>query len=58
MILGLLEEYERECTGMDPELCTEWFMQAAGILDDALCAAGCGQANPFRFKHILGGQSV
>ncbi len=58
LILGLLEEYERECTGMDPELCTEWFMQAAGILDDALCAAGCGQANPFRFKHILGGQSV
>ncbi len=58
LILGLLEEYEKTCTGRDPVWCTAWFCQAAGTLDDALEAAGCGAANPFRFKHIMGGKDV
>ena len=58
MILGLLEIYERECTGWEPLPCTEWFCQAAGLLDDALGEAGCAEVNPFRFKHIMGGRIV
>ena len=57
-VLGLLEEYEKECTGRDPLWCMEWFRQAAGILDEALRAGGCADVNPFRFKHITGGQDV
>ncbi len=55
LILGLLEEYENECTGRPPEECFRWFRTAAGMMDDALEAAGCGAVNPFRFKHLLGG---
>ena len=56
MILGILEEYEKECTGRDPVWCMEWLRQTAGILDDALAGAGCAAVNPFRFKHITGGK--
>lgn len=58
MILGILEGYEKECTGRDPAWCMEWFRQTAGMLDDALEAVGCTAANPFRFKHIMGGKDV
>ena len=58
MILGLLELYEKECTGLEPHRCTEWFRQTAGLFDDILDTAGCGEVNPFRFKHIMGGTNA
>ena len=58
MILGILEGYERECTGRDPAWCIEWFQQTVSILDDALEAVGCAAVSPFRFKHILGGKDA
>jgi len=54
-VMGLLELYENTCTGMSPNQCMEWFCQAAGILGDILGAMGYSRANPFYFKHILGG---
>ncbi len=58
LIEGLLEIYEKECTGKEPAACTEWFSSAARQMDDALDAAGCAFVNPFRFKHIIGGKDV
>ncbi len=54
LILGLLEEFEKKCSGKDPVYCTLWFQKAAGIMDDLLEKAGRTSANPFRFKFITG----
>ena len=58
LVEGLLEIYEKECTGKEPAACMAWFLRAARQMDDALDAAGCAFANPFRFKHIIGGKDV
>lgn len=54
-VLGLLELYEKTCTGVSPEQCTEWFCRSAGTLGDMLVSLDCAGADPFRFKHLLGG---
>ena len=58
LVLGMLEQYEHECTGREPLSCIEWFRQMAVFLDDALETNGCAAANPFRFKHMTGGRDV